>query len=43
MNILSRSLVLRLVLSMSAMALLACVTLFAIVFADRVSLDTRIV
>jgi len=41
MNILSRSLVLRLVLSMSAMALLACVTLFTIVFVDRVALDTR--
>ncbi len=43
MNPLSRSLVLRLVLAIGAMALLACATLFAIVFFERADLDHRIV
>ena len=43
MNILARSLVLRLVLSMSALALLACATLFAIALFDRVASDTRLI
>ncbi len=43
MNLLARSLVVRLILAMSAMALLACATLFVIVFVDRMSLDARTV
>jgi len=43
MNLLSRSLVLRLILAMSAMALLACATLFAITLADRMASDAQIV
>ncbi len=43
MNILARSLVLRLVLAISAMALLACATLFAIALFDRMASDARVV
>ncbi|MBI3506100.1 MAG: HAMP domain-containing protein [Proteobacteria bacterium] len=43
MAFLSRSLVLRLILAMSVMALLACATLFAIALADRIATDARIV
>jgi methyl-accepting chemotaxis protein len=43
MTPLQRSLVLRLVLSIGAMALLACATLFSIVFLDRMGVDRRAV